>query len=89
MQHDVLRALFPEMPLELRAAPYLASKEELVQRREKVPHFFTGNVKLESSTWHSSSSERIIWLGQQSFILKKCSGRMIHCNYALSLKMPF
>ena len=31
MRHDVLRALFPEMPLELRGAPYLASKEELVR----------------------------------------------------------
>ena len=30
MRHDVLRALFPEMPLELRGAPYLASKEKLV-----------------------------------------------------------
>ena len=31
MRHDVLRALFPEMPSELRGAPYLASKEELVR----------------------------------------------------------
>ena len=30
MRHDVLQALFPEMPLELRGAPYVASKEELV-----------------------------------------------------------
>ena len=31
MRHDVLRSLFPEMPSELRGAPYLASKEELVK----------------------------------------------------------
>ena len=30
MRHDVLRSLFPGMPLDLRASPYLASEEELI-----------------------------------------------------------
>ena len=31
MRHDVLRSLFPDMPLDLRATPYLASEEELIR----------------------------------------------------------
>ena len=30
MRHDVLRSLFPGMPLDLRGSPYLASEEELI-----------------------------------------------------------
>ena len=30
MRHDVLRAIFPDMPSDLRGTPYLASEEELV-----------------------------------------------------------
>ena len=31
MRHDVLRSLFPDMPLDLRGTPYLASQEGLLQ----------------------------------------------------------
>ena len=30
MRHDVLRAIFPGLPSDLRSAPYLASEEELI-----------------------------------------------------------
>ena len=30
MRHDVLRAIFPGLPLDLRGSPYLASEEELI-----------------------------------------------------------
>ena len=30
MRHDVLRAIFPDLPSDLRGSPYLASKEELI-----------------------------------------------------------
>ena len=30
MRHDVLRAIFPDTPSDLRGTPYLASEEELV-----------------------------------------------------------
>jgi len=66
MRNDVLRALFPEMPLELQGAPYLASKEGQVRAgfgsyRKKCLTFTGGHgmfrqyfSPIQTVTWQGS-----------------------------------